>query len=187
MRNSLGGVVSAVLGSISIVLLLSIPSATYPDPFGALWILFEGSVSLQSTFQNFINAYDGIAYITTWLLIGFAASLFSRSEWNAVRTVIWTGVSIAVLSVTSRLLTDPFFWSSTDRNIVLLVMFMSAILASLIALVSSIPAVRIISNFRKEKDPPPPERIETVCQCGAVYKSHPKMCAKCGRSLSHSK
>ncbi len=187
MRNSVGGVVSAILGTICIVLLLSIPSTTYPDPFGALWFLFEGSVSLQSTLQNFISAYDVIAYIITWISIGFVASFFSRSEWNAVRTVIWAGVSIAVLSVTSRLLTDPLFWNSTDRNIVLVVMFMSAILASLIALVSSIPAVRIISNFRKESDLPPPDRIETVCQCGAVYKSHPILCAECGRLLTNSK
>ena len=187
MRNSLGGVVSAVLGSICIVLLLSLPSTTYPDPFGAIWVLFEGSVSLQSTFQNFISAYDVMAYIGTWILIGFVASLFSRSEWNALRTVIWAGVSIAVLSVTSRLLTDPLFWSSADRNIVLVVMFMSAILASLIALASSIPAVRIISNFRRESDRPPPDRIETVCQCGAFYKSRPILCAVCGRLLTDSK
>jgi hypothetical protein len=53
--------------------------------------------------------------------------------------------------------------------------------------VSSIPAVRIISKFRKEKDLPPPERIETICQCGVVYKSRPLLCAECGRSLTNSK
>jgi hypothetical protein len=30
----------------------------------------------------------------------------------------------------------------------------------------------------------PPEKIETVCECGAVFKSRPMLCSECGRQLA---
>jgi hypothetical protein len=36
----------------------------------------------------------------------------------------------------------------------------------------------------REREHPIPEKIETICECGAMFKSIPMMCSECGKIFS---
>jgi len=94
-------------------------------------------------------------------------------------------VFISVFAIASTFLLEPSLWTGDRdaRNIYLVLQFAGGIACSLLSLVSSIPLTTLLQKARREADVPPPIKIETVCQCGAVFKSAPLMCAECGRSL----
>ena len=185
MRNIFGGLVGTLVGSSMIVILLVLPPTEYPPPFGLFWMIFSGSDSLLASATGLLSSTTWISYIMAWIAIGLVTAPFAKSEWNAVRTALWVGVFISVFAVSSTFLLDPSFWTvdRDARNIYLVLQFASGILHSLLSLVISIPLAALLQKARRESDAPPPIKIETVCLCGAVFKSAPLMCAECGRTL----
>lgn len=185
LRNIFGGLVGALVGSSMIVILLVSPPTEYPSPFGLFWMIFSGSDSLLASTTGLLNSTTWILYVIAWIAIGLVTAPFARSEWNAVRTALWVGVFISAFAVSSALLLDPSLWTvdRDARNIYLVLQFASGIVHSLLSLVSSIPLATLLQKARRESDAPPPIKIETICQCGAVFKSAPLMCAECGRPL----
>ena len=185
MRNIIGGLVGALVGSSMIVILLALLPTEYPSPFGLFWTVFSGSDSLLTSATGLLSSTTWILYVMTWIAIGVVTAPFAKSEWNAVRTALWVGVFLSVFAVSSALLLDPSLWTldRDARNIYLVLQFASGIAYSLLSLVSSIPLAILLQKVRRESDVPPPIKIETICECGAVFKSAPLMCAECGRIL----
>ncbi|MHA2042373.1 MAG: hypothetical protein ACW975_10975 [Candidatus Thorarchaeota archaeon] len=116
--------------------------------------------------------------------MGLVIAPFSKSGWNAVRSAVWTGVWVSIWALTSILLLNPAFWSDPNRNLDLLLLFTSTIISASLTLLSAYPISRIIRIARRERELPIPEKIETICECGAVFKSKPLVCSECGRTLS---
>ncbi|NOR38886.1 MAG: hypothetical protein GQ580_04785 [Candidatus Thorarchaeota archaeon] len=185
MRNIFGGLVGALVGSSMIAILLALPPTEYPSQFGLFWIIFSGSDSLLASAAGLLSSTTWMLYVMAWIAIGLVTAPFAKSEWNAMRTALWVGVFISAFAVSSTFLLDPSFWTidRDARNIYLVLQFASGIAHSLLSLISSIPLATLLQKARRESDAPPPIKIETVCQCGAVFKSAPLMCAECGRSL----
>jgi hypothetical protein len=185
MRNIIGGLVGALVGSSMIAILLALLPTEYPSPFGLFWIAFSGSDSLLDSATGLLSSTTWILYVMTWIAIGLVTAPFAKSEWNAVRTALWVGVFLSIFAVSSALLLDPSLWTldRDARNIYLILQFATGIAYSLLALVSSIPLAILLQKVRRESDVPPPIKIETICECGAVFKSAPLMCAECGRIL----
>ena len=185
MRNIIGGLVGALVGSSMIVILLALLPTEYPSPFGLFWIAFSGSDSLLASATGLLSSTTWIFYVMTWIVIGLVTAPFADSEWNAVRTALWVGVFLSVFAVFSALLLDPTLWTldREARNIYLVLQFASGIAYSLLSLVSSIPSTILLQKARRESEAPPPTKIETICECGAVFKSAPLMCAECGEIL----
>ena len=100
-----------------------------------------------------------------------------------MRSTIWVGIFVGCLSLVSILLTDPGYWESATRNIDLVYLFATSLLVSLLSLPSAHPLSIVIERARRQKEPPIPEKIETHCQCGAVFKSNPLICSECGTVL----
>lgn len=188
MRNILGGFLGVIAGCYLVVLLLGLSEPLYPDPFSIMWILLEGSSALQSTFM-FILEPSLFSYIITWIVIGLIIGLFSKAGWNTLRSAIWVGLIIAILSLASLLLLVPTFWDITinpDRNIELLYQFATSIFVALLTIPSALPTAFIVRRLRQQAEPPIPDKIETICECGAVFKSKPMICSECGRQLSNN-
>jgi len=61
--------------------------------------------------------------------------------------------------------------------------FIGTMLISLFAIPSAIPITIIIEKVRRQSEEPIPEKIETTCECGAVFKSNPLICSECGKQL----
>lgn len=184
MRNLVGGLIGAVLGSWLFAIMMNAVQPAYPPEVLVIWQLLAGSHLLSYSVTQLLEPATVIYYILIWLFIGGIIAPFSKSAWNAVRTSVWTGVWISIFAVTSVLLLDPNFWSSTSRNWELLVLFVSTTVAALLALLSATPIVRLLEIIRREAAQPIPEKIETICECGAVFKSKPLLCSECGRTLS---
>jgi hypothetical protein len=183
VKNFVGALIGVIVGSFSIVYLIPIAQPTYPSPYDWLWVLLAGCNALQLTGQQLLALNNIHWYFISWIAIGIVASLFSDSKWNTVRTAFWVGVLITIFSLTSLLLLNPTFWTSETRNWELLIQFITSILTSFISLTSSIPLVIVILKIREQSDAPVPEKIESVCDCGAIFKSKPMICSECGRIL----
>jgi len=185
MRNIVGGLVGALVGSSMIVIMLAVPPTEYPSPFSQFWIVFSGSDSLLASATGLLSSTTWIIYVMAWIAIGLITAPFAKSEWNAVRTALWVGVFLSAFAVSSALLLDPSLWTldRDARNIYLVLQFASGIAYSLLSLVSSIPLAILLQKARRESEAPLPIKIETICECGAVFKSAPLMCAECGRIL----
>ncbi|MCK4483494.1 MAG: hypothetical protein KAU89_01630 [Candidatus Thorarchaeota archaeon] len=185
MRNIIGGLVGALVGSSMIVILLALLPTEYPSPFGLFWMVFSGSDSLLASATGLLSSTTWILYVMVWIAIGLVTAPFAESEWNAVRTALWVGVFLSVFAISSALVLDPSLWTQDRdaRNIYLVLQFASGIAYSLLSLVSSIPLARLLQKARRKSDVPPPIKIETICECGAIFKSAPLMCAECGRIL----
>jgi hypothetical protein len=183
MRNLLGGLVGAAIGCFVIVWLQKTPQPVYPKPFDMIWFLFAGSSLLQTTLADPLAWNSFMRYFTTWIIVGIAITPFSRPNWNALRTALWVGVFLALFATASVLITNPYFWSSQTRNMSLVSLFITSLITALLSLVSCIPigmfGARLLNSEVK-----PPEKIETVCQCGAVFKSRPMFCSECVRQLA---
>ena len=184
MRNLLGGLIGAILGSISLVVVLQLEPATYPDPYNSLAIILTGCVSLSESLLDFLNANTFLLHFAVWLFIGLITGIFSDSNWNSVRTAVWVGVIVCLLSIASILLLDPAFWPSSDRNLRLVLLFSGSIISALLTLPSCLVVIAVKKKIMEETEPSAPEKIETICECGAVFKSIPQLCSECGATLS---
>jgi len=183
MRNFVGGLIGVIIGSIVISILMELPQPIYPEPFNIVWFLLAGSSALQTTLFNPITSWIVLFYIFSWCIIGFMIGLFSKPGWNTVRSAIWVGLIHAVLALISLLLINPGFWSSANRNFDLLFQFLASLMVSILALPLAQPTAMIIERLGRQAEPPIPLKIETVCECGAVFKSIPMICSECGRTL----
>ncbi|MFW9846486.1 MAG: hypothetical protein ACFFD6_07050 [Candidatus Thorarchaeota archaeon] len=184
MRNLIGGLIGAVLGSWLLIIMMSAIQPAYPPEAAAIWPILAGSHLLSQSLAQLLVPTTVLYYILIWLIIGVIISPFSRSLWNAVRTSIWTGVWTSIFAVISILLLEPDFWNGATRNWDLVILFASTTIIALLALLSATPIVRLLEEIRKETAQPLPEKIETICECGAVFKSKPLLCSECGRKLS---
>ena len=184
MRNFVGSLVAVVIGSITIVVLLGLAQPAYPEPFGMIWFLLAGSSTLQSTLFNPLTPMLVILYIVSWIIIGLVIGPFSKPGWNTVRSALWVGLIHAIFALISKLFLEPGFWESANRNLDLLSLFITSIILSILTLPSAIPTAMIVERFGRQAEPPIPSKIETVCECGAVFKSNPIICSECGKTLN---
>ena len=186
MRNFVSGLLAVIIGSTAIVLLLGLAQPAYPEPFSVVWFLLAGSSALQSTLFNPLTPMLVVLYIMSWIIIGLVIGPFSKPGWNTVRSALWVGLIHALLALTSLLLLDSEFWGSASRNFDLLSQFTISLILSLLTLPSALPTAIIIEKLGRQAEPPIPSKIETICECGAVFKSNPMMCSECGRTLNSS-
>ncbi|MHA2003430.1 MAG: hypothetical protein ACW960_04915 [Candidatus Thorarchaeota archaeon] len=184
MRNMLGGLLAAFIGSLLLVYIFDLSQPAYPQEVIAIWALLVGSHSLSQSYTIFLDPFMLASYLLVWLIMGLVIAPFSKSGWNAVRSAVWTGVWVSIWALTSILLLNPAFWSDPNRNLDLLLLFTTTIIAASLTLLSAYPISRIIRIARRERELPIPEKIETICECGAVFKSKPLVCSECGRTLS---
>lgn len=173
------------MGCLFIVWLRALPQTVYPEPFNTVSFLLSGSVLLQSTLLGLMDWAVSGQYVVAWLIIGLAIAPFSKPNWNALRSALWVGLFIALLATGSILITNPSFWYSPSRNMDLITLFTSSLIASPLSLLSCIP-ISLSAAWLTSGEATPPEKIETVCECGAVFKSRPVFCSECGRQLTGS-
>jgi hypothetical protein len=188
MRNLVGGFFGIVVGSYLIVALagFSPPEPSYPSPFDLIWAIFVGSLALRSTLQALFQGQAAVLYLITWLIIGLVIALFSRKGWNTVRTAVWVGISLAIMALIGQLFENPAYWDITLnplRNYDLLYQFSVSLITSLLTLLSAVPLTIAVNRARQTGELPIPEKIETRCNCGAVFKSNPLICSECGATL----
>lgn len=187
MRNSLGGLIGILIGSLTIVLLLSIPDPVYSWPYSSVWFIFSGSNALKSSIDGLLNLDTTVSYILTWIIVGLFIAPFSKKGWNTLRSALWGGLFLGIIAIASHILLHTEFWIAPTRNIELFYHFAISILVSLFALLSAIPTTFVIERIRKQSEEPIPEKIETSCECGAIFKSNPLICSECGRQLRERK
>lgn len=185
MRNFISGLIAVIIGSLVIVILLGLAQPAYPEPFNMIWFLLAGSSALQSTLFSTLTPTVVFLYIFSWIVIGFVIGPFSKPGWNTVRSALWVGLIHAVFALMSLLFLNPSFWDSVNRNLDLLSQFITSLILSLITLPSALPMALISSRIGRQAEPPVPTKIETICECGAVFKSKPLMCSECGKTLTN--
>ncbi len=172
---------------MTIVMLYGLAQPTYPEPFNIIWFLLAGSSALQSTLFNPVSSMSIILYIISWIVIGLVIGVFSKPGWNSVRSAIWVGLIHAVFALISLLFLDSEFWIRASRNFDLLVQFFTSLILSILTLPSALPIAMIVDRINRKAEPPIPTKIETVCECGAIFKSNPMICSECGRTLNSSR
>ncbi|MFW9843274.1 MAG: hypothetical protein ACFFEV_01730 [Candidatus Thorarchaeota archaeon] len=183
MRNLLGGLVGVLVGSVVIVMLANLSDPMYSWPYNMIWFLLSGSDALRLSINGFLNPSVSLGFILTWILLGVIVGIFSKKGWNTLRSTLWAGLILGILSLSSVLLQDPGYWTSPTRNLDLLYHFVGAIILSLCAIPSAIPITFVIERAITKAEEPIPEKIETTCECGAVFKSNPLICSECGKQL----
>ncbi len=181
MRNLFGGVIGCILGVSSFVFLTNSLHLVWPSFLNSISFILEGAFYLN--LYTFPDTNHLFHWFVAWLIVGIVIAVFSKSISNSIRTTLWTAVTIFILFIAGVFIQNPSFWQSTDRNFFLLFWFMRSILTSMITFASSIPLLFVKRHVSKEKEILPPTKIETICSCGAVYKSKPLICAECGRYL----
>jgi hypothetical protein len=184
MRNILGGLFGFLSGTFLSIWLVTSTTPDYPAEIAILWPILVGGDLLHSLALLQANP---IIMISIWVVVGVIISPFSTSRWNTIRTSMWMGVIVALTTISSSLLQDPSIWMGDmdARNVFLVSEFAVSLLLAQLSLFSAVPLSEVITNRRKEQDPPIPEEIRTVCECGAVFKSKPVLCAYCGRELNY--
>ncbi|TFG32645.1 hypothetical protein EU528_02865 [Candidatus Thorarchaeota archaeon] len=183
MRNVLGGLVGIIAGSIVVVTLAGLSNPMYSEPYSIIWFILSGSDALRLSLDGFLNPNVSIAYIVTWLIIGVIIGLFSKKGWNTLRSALWVGLILGILSLASIMLLDAGYWIAPTRNLELLYHFTGSIIISLSAMPGAIPITFLIERIMRQAEEPIPEKIETICDCGAVFKSNPLICSECGKQL----
>ncbi len=183
MRNLLGGLVGVLIGSFVLVLLVGLTNPVYYWPYSTIWIILSGSSALKSTVNGISNSTTLLGYILTWIIIGMVISPFSKNGWNTVRSAVWVGIILGILSLVSVLLLDADYWTSPTRNINLVYHFVTSLGVSLCVIPSAFPSTLVIDRIKKQAEMPIPEKIETSCECGAIFKSNPLICSECGKQL----
>lgn len=188
MRNLMGAITSVLLGSYLAVALMQVSVPEYPSPFDTIGFLIAGGATLNSAISVILNSNVIITYISIWFIAGIIAGIFSVSEGNTIRTALWIGGIIGVLSVLSAFLQNPSMWfgDMVERNSFLLAQFIQAIPTALLSVPTAVLVAHIKGKLLTETEPEPPKQIRTVCECGAIYKSKPMLCAECGRVLHGS-
>ncbi|MFX1368352.1 MAG: hypothetical protein ACFFAY_07130 [Promethearchaeota archaeon] len=184
MRNLLGGLLATIIGALFLTQIANLELLQYPEPYQFVEFILTGCVGLRFTLLEIIDPRNTIPYLLTWLLIGIITGVFSKSRWNSIRTALWVGVIISLAAIASVLLTDPTFWVSADRNLSLVILFTGTAVTSMLEIPTAIMVVIVKERIQREQELPPPEKIETICVCGAVFKSNPLMCSECGAKLS---
>ncbi len=187
MRNFVGGLLAIIIGSTVIVVLLGIVQPTYPEPYSMIWFLLAGSDALQRTLFEHLTLMLVSLYFLSWVIIGLVIGPFSKPGWNTVRSALWVGIILALFALTSELLLHPEFWNleiNPDRNLDLIYQFASSVILSLLTLPSALSSAFVVNKLGQQSDPPIPTKIETVCECGAVFKSNPIICSECGKLLN---
>jgi len=187
MRNFVSGLLAVIIGSTVIVIMLGVAQPSYPEPYSMIWFLLAGSSALQSTLFNPLSPMRIILYSVSWLIIGLVIGPFSKPGWNTVRSALWVGLIHAIFALTSLLFLNSEFWSSANRNFDLLYQFMTSLILSFLALPSALPTAMIVDKLGQKAEPPIPSKIETICECGAVFKSNPMICSECGRPLNSNR
>ncbi len=183
MKNLLGGLIGVLIGTFVLVSLAGITSPAYYWPYSTIWIILSGSSGLISTINGISDPSLLLGYILTWIIIGVVISPFSKKGWNTVRSAVWVGIILGILSLVSVLLLDADYWTSPTRNIDLVYHFVTSLSVSLCAIPSALPTTLVIDRIKKQAEMPIPEKIETSCECGAVFKSNPLICSECGKQL----
>ncbi|TFH07684.1 MAG: hypothetical protein E4H14_07920 [Candidatus Thorarchaeota archaeon] len=183
MRNLLGGIIGILIGSMVLVTLVGLSNPIYSWPYNMIWFLLSGSDALRLFIDGFFNPILSLGYILTWVLIGVIIGLFSKKGWNTLRSALWAGLILGILSLASILLQDAGYWTAPTRNLNLLYHFIGSILVSLSLIPSAIPVTIVIERVRKQAEAPIPDKIESICDCGAVFKSNPLICSECGNQL----
>lgn len=183
MRNVLGGIIGILVGSIVIVTLAGLSDLIYPEPYSIIWFVLSGSDALRLSLDGFLNPNVSFVYILTWIIIGVIIGVFSKKGWNTLRSALWTGLILGILSLVSVILLDAGYWTAPTRNLELLYHFVGSIIVSLCAIPGAIPITVLIEKIMKQAEEPIPEKIETTCDCGAVFKSNPLICSECGKQL----
>lgn len=183
MRNLLGGLVGILIGSVTIVALLGLPDPAYSWPYSSIWFILSGSNALKITIDGILNQSSILEYILTWVIVGLVIAPFSKKGWNTLRTILWAGIVLGILSIISVILSNAEFWTSPTRNIDLVYHFVISVSVTLCTLPSAIPLTMIIERVKRQSELPIPEKIETVCECGAIFKSNPLICSECGKQL----
>jgi hypothetical protein len=186
MRNFVSGLLAVIIGSAVIVILLGLAQPAYPEPFSMIWFLLAGSSALQSTLFSPLTPMLVVLYFVSWVIIGLVIGPFSKPGWNTVRSALWVGMIHAVFALVSLLFLDSEFWGSASRNLDLLSQFTTSLILAILTLPSALPMAMIVDRFGRQAEPPIPSKIETVCECGAVFKSNPMICSECGRTLNSS-
>ena len=189
MRNILSGLFAVVVGAYALVHFLGLSQPLYPEPFSMIWIVLAGSNALQSTLSFILIPSVALAYVISWIVIGLIIGPFSKAGWNTVRSAMWVGLIHAILALASLLLLQPTFWdlvANPSRNIDLFYHFATSMIVALLTLPSALPTALIVNKFGQQTEPPIPTKIETKCECGAVFKSRPMLCSECGRRLSEN-
>jgi len=183
MRNLLGGIIGILIGSLLLTILVGLSDPIYSWPYSMIWFLLSGSDALRLSSDGLFNPTSSLRYILTWILIGVIIGLFSKKGWNTIRSMLWAGLILGILSLASVLLLNPGYWIAPTRNLDLMYHFIGTMLISLFAIPSAIPITIIIEKVRRQSEEPIPEKIETTCECGAVFKSNPLICSECGKQL----
>ncbi len=183
MKNITGGVVAAVAACFIIYVLSGMPAASYPQPYDTITSLLVGGTSLSQTISDLSGLSTTILRLVAWGVLGLIIVPFSKPGWNLVRSCIWAGVAVATIALASTMLLHPESWDSPDRNLSLLVLFLSSIASAQISLLTAVPGAALVARLTAERQAPLPKLIETVCECGARFKSNPLICSECGRVL----
>ncbi len=181
MRNLLGGIIGGIVGSVYIWYAMQGPKLDWPAPYDTIGFLFEGSSILVLYSET--GAIDLGIWFSGWAIAGIAIALFSTSKADSIRTMLWSGGCVFILLIVGVFILDPAYWNSTDRNLFLLIWLVRSVLTAPVALVSAIPLIVLRKKLVHEEETAPPEKIETSCVCGAIFKSKPLMCAECGRQM----
>ena len=155
----------------------------YPAPFDSVSILFTAAHHLVDTsaLSTWLSSVFGYAFV--WFVAGLVTGAISKPGWNTVRSAIWVGGILATLAVASMFLLDPSLWLAPERNTLIVQTFVAGVVAAQLTLVTAMPLAMIISSLRNRTKTPLPTSIVTVCECGAVFKSKPMFCSRCGRRL----
>ncbi|TFH09237.1 MAG: hypothetical protein E4H14_04860, partial [Candidatus Thorarchaeota archaeon] len=70
MRNLLGGIIGILVGSMVLVILVSLSDPIYSWPYKMIWFLLIGSDALRVSIDGLFNPIVSLGYILTWILIG---------------------------------------------------------------------------------------------------------------------
>jgi len=173
MRNLGGAVIAVICGSW---LAIALQLGSIVDP-AILFRLLEGATQLILIGQE--TPFQMLAMtLPAWLVMGAIAGVLAEPGWNDVRSSMWIGSLLALLTIASLLIDNPALWYATERNMVLFLVFVRSLLIAQLSLVSAVPVSYLLHLAKTQRALPPPEEIRTVCVCGAVFKSRPEICSQ---------
>ena len=157
----------------------------YPIDMGLAWYVLAGTEYLHPVRMVAYNMTGWAWFVVLWGIMGVVTAPIATSRGNCIRTALWMGALVLLLSLTSILLQDPTLWTGDRdvRNWALFLHFIGAVIGSTLSIPSGMAAMAILEYLHRERRVAPPAKIETICTCGAVFKSNPLICAYCGRTL----
>jgi hypothetical protein len=183
MKNFLGGLASFIVGCFLSISLIHSQIPEFPPLVEFLSPIFLGSELLH---PNYITTLELIGpFILLWLPIGLISGVSASSYWNSIRTVFWCIIFVVLFSLLSIFIQNPLLWTEDQalRNWSIILHFVGALVVIPITLPFAIPVVYVIRKIQAEVEQPKPEKIETICTCGAIFKSNPLICSECGSRL----